>query len=495
MKPDVVTSDLLQNLPPHKQLWLALSGGLDSVVLLDLAVEFCVLHQSKLNVVHVHHGLSLNADVWASHCLELCDQYRQATSIQLSSVVEKVKLSSGASIEEQARLARYQVFERCLAEGDLMLMAHHGDDQLETVLLRLMRGSGSTGLSGMPICRPLGLGYLYRPLLSVERSDLELYANKKGLSWVEDESNLSRDFDRNFLRHEIVPLLKQRWPQASSVIGRSTQVLAENAQLNDELAALDLSYIMVSDYQLSCCALLQLSPARQRNVLRFWLVKSGIRAPDYRHINTIIDELVLAEADAQPLFARSEYEVRRYQGRLFLILHASATTEGHKALLNQKEGEESENPASKLLLPIRSRQLLSLDGAAFQLLPYQDVEYRYPEDSQSLQLPAGSTLSLSYREGGESIYLFRRGRKTVKKLLQESGVPAWLRDKVRFFWLANESGEPQLIGFWSPLLIDTAQDAENPVSRGKFWWDVSVSEKKSDKVGQPLHQKIVVRAC
>lgn len=483
----MLTPELLDGLPDHNQLWLALSGGLDSVVLLDLAVQYCASRQKSLKVIHVHHGLSPNADQWAEHCLNVCQRYQERLAIQekysvqknlsvsVHCQVEHVQLNGVSSIEEQARKARYQVFKDHLVEGDLILMAHHADDQLETLLLRLMRGAGAQGLSGMPVERELGQGRLYRPLLAFERSELEAYAAEKALSWVEDESNLSAEFDRNFLRHEITPRLKSRWPHLVKVAGRSARVLSDADQLNRDLAEIDLKSVTASANALSCPALLELSPARQRNLLRFWLQNAGIPSPDYRQLMIILDELVLAQDDAQPLFQRPQYALRRYRDQLLLQLTDARDPSGDEGPSDDGHALSDTEPVS-----IR-RDVVEAGGAdlvkeavAFRIEPFH-VEACLSEsesgsesvkDAEVLQLPLSASVVLELRNGGESLRLPRRGGKALKKLLQETGVPAWLRDQVRLFWLETQEGERQLIGAWSP------QVAED----GIFWWDISVLE-------------------
>ncbi|WP_086480882.1 tRNA lysidine(34) synthetase TilS [Oceanospirillum sanctuarii] len=498
----MLTPELLDGLPDHNQLWLALSGGLDSVVLLDLAVQYCASRQKSLRVIHVHHGLSANADRWAEHCLNLCRCYRERLSVQgkfsvqesrsgqksrsvsVDCLVERVQLNGTSSIEEQARKARYRVFENCLEDGDLLLMAHHGDDQLETLLLRLMRGAGAQGLSGMPIERPLGLGRLYRPLLSYPRAELEAYAEEKRLSWVEDESNQSLEFDRNFLRHEITLRLKSRWPHLIKVAGRSAQVLADADRLNNDLAEIDLERVMLPAGSLSRLALLELSAARQRNVLRFWLQSAGILPPDYRQIMTIIEELVMAQDDAQPLFRRPQYEIRRYRDQLILQLTDESAFKEWGAEKAEEIAPADQTSDSDAVSVSWSPDSLSdggtfslvKEGVGFQVEPV--VKGQIAQKAGALYLPVSASLRLALREGGESLRLPRRGNKALKKLLQETGVPAWLRGQVRLFWLETEAGKSHLIGAWSPLMTADAvgSESESASDMGVFWWDIRVLE-------------------
>jgi tRNA(Ile)-lysidine synthase len=225
----VVFADWLKQLEAAPQILVGFSGGLDSTVLLHLLCE--LLPPERITAVHIHHGLSDNADDWQQHAKALCH------SLGVSLVTESVVVNqTGAGLESAARDARYKVFEECLVEDGLLLLGHHADDQVETVLFRLLRGSGARGLSGIPQYRAVGSGHLIRPLLSWPKSSLHAYAKSQQLAWIEDESNQLEQFDRNYLRHSVIPVLAQRWPDYVQGIMRTAEQSGQADQLADSVA-------------------------------------------------------------------------------------------------------------------------------------------------------------------------------------------------------------------------------------------------------------------
>ena len=218
-----------------KTYWVAYSGGLDSSVLLSLFAELRRQLPIKLKAIHINHGLSPNASTWASLCATQCQ------SLQISYLERSVQVNAndGESIEEVARKKRYAVFAKCLEDGDILLTAHHQDDQAETFLLQLLRGAGVKGLAAMPQVKAFARGQHMRPLLEFSRSHLQAYAKERQLVWVDDESNLNLDFARNYIRHQLMPVLLQQWEGASDVIARSAAHCAEAQALLEEYALTD----------------------------------------------------------------------------------------------------------------------------------------------------------------------------------------------------------------------------------------------------------------
>ncbi|EJM52622.1 tRNA lysidine(34) synthetase TilS [Pseudomonas sp. GM48] len=401
-------SRLLLNLKPWRNAatWrIAFSGGLDSTVLLHLLAHLAKTESlPALSAIHVHHGLQAVADAWPEHCRSVC----AALGVPLQIV--RVQVQPGASLERAARDARYHTFAEVTGSGDVLLTAQHRDDQAETLLFRLLRGAGVRGLSGMPRQRSLGKGHLLRPLLDVTRAELEVYASAHGLSWIEDPSNQDRQYSRNYLRHQVLPVLVQRWPQAVATMARSAAHLAEAQGLLEELAEMDLREASsVSEFDwlglrsLELAPLAQLSDARQRNALSHWL-EPLTRLPDTDHWSGWAD-LRDATGDACPVWRLADGELHRAGGRIWWL--------SGRWLQPLPVAGAWQNPASPLVIP--DNGVLSLTG----------------------QIPDGP-LHIRYREGGEVMALPGRGHRDLKRLLNESGVPSFVRGRLPLLYKGDQ---------------------------------------------------------
>lgn len=376
---------------------VAFSGGLDSTVLLHLLAEYARNHASPpLRAIHIHHGLQAAADAWPTHCQAICDNF----DVELQ--VIHVQVSPGASLEQAARDARYAAFRQVLGPGDILFTGQHRDDQAETLLFRLLRGAGLRGLAAMPGQRALGQGSLVRPLLTCSRQHLQDYAQAQGLTWIEDPSNVDIQFARNYLRGEVMPQLQQRWPQASQNFARAAEHLGEALGLLDELAQEDLTLARKGAPlawpgldSLDLAALLALSPARQRNALQYWL-SQRTRLPDTRHWAGWAD-LRDAGADARPVWRLADGRLVRSHGRIWWL-----------------SGDWLQQPAGSLAWPDPDG-LLRLPGNGCVRLVGAAV-------------PSG--LRIAYRQGGEMLEVPGRGRRDLKRLLNEQQVPHFLRSRL-----------------------------------------------------------------
>lgn len=296
--PDRVGEFLAARLGPVETLCLALSGGCDSVVLLHVLSRLGL--GGRLSALHVHHGLSPNADAWAAFCRDFCGQ----RSIALEVVRVDVDRASGLGLEAAARQARYAALANCAAEN--LILAHHRGDQAETILFNLLRGAGVAGAAGIPAERFLGRKRVLRPLLGVGRAELEDYARRHALAWIDDESNADPQYSRNYLRHTVLPLLHQRFPAAESALAQAAAHFGEADALLAEMAAADWLSAREDEGAASLAALRQLSLPRLKNLLRYRLRELGWRAPAASRLDEFARQVLTAGPDRHPSLALAE---------------------------------------------------------------------------------------------------------------------------------------------------------------------------------------------
>lgn len=297
---------LATRLQPEARLWVGLSGGCDSVVLLHV---LSCLGFGRIAAIHVHHGLSPNADAWAAFCSGYCERL----GIPLTVRHVKVDASSGLGLEAAARDARYAAFAECA--GDSLLLAQHRGDQAETVLFNLLRGTGVTGAAGIPVERNFGDLRLLRPMLDVSRAEIESYAVNEGLVWITDESNADTTLTRNFLRHETLTAISQRFPAAEASLALAASHFAEAAGLLDELAADDWQAVGDGDAA-RMPALRQLALPRLKNLLRYRLRCLGWQVPVATRLEEFARQLHSAAPDRHPELVLPDGKMRVARGLL-----------------------------------------------------------------------------------------------------------------------------------------------------------------------------------
>lgn len=382
-------------------LLLALSGGLDSVILLHLLAELRANLPFELHAMHVHHGLSVNADVWADFCAVQCQQLNVPLQIVHVNVTKNPDYkNSEQGIEAEARQLRYNALFTYDADGkapDFVVTAHHQDDQAETLLLQLFRGAGVKGLSSMAAVD--NKRRLLRPLLNVSRQTLHEYALQHAIQWCDDESNDNTQYDRNFVRHELMPVLESRFTSVKAVLARTASHMAEASELLEVLAVQDAEN-MLSDNSLCLQALAELTAARTKNVLRWWFAQNKLTMPAAEHLNEIIEQLFNSRKDADLNIKLQHLYLRKYQQRAYLCEDKMAAP-----FDMVWEGE------SELILPSGGKLLFkSVLGTG-------------------LALKQGVTkLRITNRNGGERFKPDAlRPTRTLKYLLQELNMPPWQR--------------------------------------------------------------------
>lgn len=414
-------SQRLAEQAPDGPLLLALSGGLDSSLLLHLLVQAGLA--PRLCAVHIDHQLQADSRAWSRFCGALADKYGIALTI------EPVTVSMAEGLEAGARDARYQVLlPLARAKGATLVLAHHRNDQAETVLFRLLRGAGVQGLSAMGQHSQQQGVTLWRPLLGLGRHVLEKWGAELSLNWLEDPSNQDQSLRRNYLRHTILPALRERWPGADATLARAAEHMAEANQLLTEVAVQDAASIGVSGAVLPLPRLAELSLARQRNVLRWWLQKNRASAPSAAVLEQI-RVLHLAAEDSQARVEWGGYAVRVYQGALHF-----ARREAFQPWQGDILWPEGEAPPD---LPRWRWTQHAVEGAVWVLRPAGDIQLR------------SFTGALTLRRNGL--------RQKIKELWRAAGVPPWHRRQWPLLCRDGEVVSVPLVGLADGEALERAE--------------------------------------
>lgn len=403
-------SQQLSGLPSNQHYLIAYSGGLDSHALLKAMALWRTQHSPVLlTAVHVHHGLSPRADQWVAHCRHI------ANELQIDFYCEYLDTAPprGGSVEAWARESRYAALARHMLKDSVLLTAHTQDDQAETVLLQLLRGSGPKGLAAMPQQQTWSAGRWIRPFLNLNRRCLQEFVGKHALHWIEDESNAQLRFDRNFIRHQITPVLRRRWPEFANNLARSAQHNAEAAVNLNELAQTDLQGKNISE-PLPVELLKNLSAARQRNLLRYWLSAQGCRLPSTRQMQRIQQDFIHSRTDSQPQIHWGVWSLRRFRQHLVVCQNFSAI---------KKLAPIFWDLSCPLQLPNEIGQLQAKQGL---------------DGGLSLNLNR-QALTIQFRQGGERCRLAGKSQSSLlKKLFQEWNVPPWQRACIPLLFHGDE---------------------------------------------------------
>lgn len=399
--------------PTHRDFLIGLSGGIDSIVLLHLLAELNI----NLRAVHIHHGLSPNADSWATFCEQACKQ------LNIPFLLEKVSVDSSKGIEAGARTARYQAIGKIIKPHEVFVTAHHLDDQAETFLLALKRGSGIKGLSAMQAVGFWQKFTIFRPLLDVSKSELKQYASQYELTWIEDESNQDNQYDRNFLRNQVLPILNQRWQRFNQMVARSAHHCAEQQILLEELLSHELErYADFAEKCLNIEAFPQFSLAKQQQLIRLWLEKCGEQMPSTAQIIQVIHQMIFTNVDKNPQIKLANYWLRRYQYHLYLTNKVIDLDNFCQPLFAQKS----------LTLPDGIGELQHLGEA---------IIYKKSGKIDRLLLPealVNASLQVKLAHQGKVKRYGNPMREEMKKLYQKTKIPVWLRKRTPLIFFKDQ---------------------------------------------------------
>ncbi len=510
--PEWLRAQLSTLLPafPDVSLCVAFSGGVDSTALLA-ALAAKRPAPLQLRALHVDHGLRAASKRWAAHCRALARDLH----VPLKVLTTRVERPRGTSLEAAARDARYRLLAEALQPGEILLTAHHNDDQLETVLLQLLRGSGLPGIAAMPAVAPFASGLLARPLLSRSRAELETWVRTQGLTWVEDDTNADDGPDRNYLRLRVLPLIRDRWPGSAAAVARSARHAAEAQSLLDTLARADVDRASYGE-SLSIKSLRALPADRLRNALRFWITRAGYLAPDTKRLDEITGPLLDARPDANPFVEWGEGEGSARAQRQGDLLSLGVRVSPARSLPAPTPHVQAKRPASsssrasahELADPSMSAAALpagdflapaggSLAGRS--VIPAGDfladrsvivwswhdsLVYDLPHDLGKLELEPDERgpldldalphpLTIRWRRGGERLSPRRGGpRRALKNLLQESHVPVTERARLPLLF-SNASAGERLLAVADLLLDETVQATPTTRRRARLRWKKS----------------------
>lgn len=413
---------ILKSFPRVKSYVVGFSGGADSTALLHAISKIRPHLDVQVSAVHVNHSIHQDADTWQRQCEDFCHKH----AIDLICLKVELNSCSGKGIEAEARHLRYEAVSDLLKPGDCLLTAHHADDQAETLLLNLMRGSGVDGLTAMPECRPLGQGYLQRPLLRFGNNALKNYLRENNIDWTEDPSNYQLNHDRNFIRHQVIPLLEQRWPNVNQRLLLTRDAMTDARHLLEALADEYLDLNLPHPFVLNITQACRLNPKLIKLVLRRWLKQSGAPGVPAYKLDSFCDQLGLTGSDHKVSVQWDGWLLHWYKNQLWL--HTGKGVSPCPAIKWTKGKHEVDlgNDVGQL----------SLMTVAQSDDQYESHECRLPDGEFSVG-GRGNMIETAISLGGH--------HKSLKNLFQSTDIPPWLRDSIP---LCNLNGELVAMGDW-----------------------------------------------
>lgn len=412
MKHDLLIAiEPLFSILEQRNFLVAYSGGLDSHVLLHLMSR---LPDISIRAVHIDHGLQDASPWWSRHCREICADLE----IPFQQIPLNLDCPEGQSLEAYARDARYKALAEALIDGEVLLTGHHQNDQAETLMLQLLRGAGGAGLAAMPMITQFASGHHMRPLLNFARDQLAEYALQHDLSYVEDGSNMDLRFDRNYLRHQIIPRLRDRWPACDRTLSRAALIQGETQRLLDYYVSQDVETVSGTvSGTLSVSALVQCEPVRRRALLRHWIIASGFQAPSSKKLQHLVSDVLFSASDAQPVVHWKGAEVRRFQGDIYIM-----------------SPMPEHDPSQTLFWDLQRDMTIDAIQLELQVDMLGDWKSKILNDPS---LPEG--LTVRFRQGGEVMHAAGRNKSIpLKQIFQQFGIPPWLRNRLPLLYLGDD---------------------------------------------------------
>ncbi|ANZ22783.1 tRNA(Ile)-lysidine synthase [Buchnera aphidicola (Diuraphis noxia)] len=389
----------------NKSFVIAYSGGLDSTVLLYKLIAIKkIISDIKIRAIHINHNLTLSSKKWVKHCTEHCKK----NSVPLS--IKNLHQDKNNS-EEKLRIKRYNIMYHNLSSEEILLTGHHMNDQCETFFLSLKRGSGPTGLSGMSFETIFGQKKIIRPFLNKTKKELQLWAKRKNLTWIEDFSNFETHYDRNYIRHKIIPIIEKKWPFFLKNCLRTIKICREETILLNQFLLEKIQNFINFDNSLNIKYFKNIQKKTCTAYIRRWLALQTIKMPSYNTIQSIYNEIVCSRADANPKIILCKHEIRRYKQSIYF-------------LKIQKKINNTflfwHNITTKLVLPNNLGNLI--------------------QDERGISLPQPKTnelINIRFQYEGKILIIGRNKKRKIKKIWQENNIPPWLRNQIPLLFYNN----------------------------------------------------------
>ena len=385
---------------------IAYSGGIDSTALLYFTKKIAIKYNKKIHAIHVNHNLNKESKIWEKHCIDFCKK----NGIELILKNVNITLKKGDSIEEKAREARYDSIYEVMSKKTIMMTAHHLEDQSETFLYQLLRGAGAKGLSSMPIVKKLSSGYHIRPFLKFNKKIIENIVNYNKLKFIYDFSNEDINFSRNFIRKNILPIIKKKWPNYADTISRSALILSESNKLNEDLAEIDFKKYMHKEKNKIFLNVKELALYRFNNVIRFWIKENNFRMPTSEQLLSINKNIFYAGDDKTPFFSCGEYEIRRFNNYVEIM----------KPLTKH-------DPSKVYIWEFKKNLVISNLSI--------NLSWKNLEDK--LGFKVNNNVEVKFRKRGEDVRI-NNSNKSLKDFMRENKIPPWERERILLIYIDQE---------------------------------------------------------